>query len=112
MIQKNKYGQYFTPNMVAEFMIDLSDIPVTAKILEPSCGEGIFLELLQRKGFHHLTAYEIDDSLAKKFSFVQHESFVTADIKDKFDLMYLKIMMETVTLSKIGVSLKWYIFSK
>jgi adenine-specific DNA-methyltransferase len=87
MIQKNKYGQYFTPNMVADFMINLSDIPATAKILEPSCGEGIFLELLKHKGFHNLTAYEIDDSLANKYPFVKHESFVTANIKDNFDLI-------------------------
>ncbi len=84
---KNKYGQYFTPKAVANFMIDLADIPMNAKILEPSCGEGIFLELLQQKGFNDLTAYEIDTSLAKRFSFVKYESFVTSDIKEKYDLI-------------------------
>ena len=57
---KHKYGQYFTPKMVAEFMVNLADIVPKSKILEPSCGEGIFLEVLQNKGFHQLTAYEID----------------------------------------------------
>jgi len=84
---KNKYGQYFTPKLVADFMIDLAEIPIHAKILEPSCGEGIFLDLLQKKHFKNLTAYEIDDTLAKKYNFVKYESFVTADIKEKFDLI-------------------------
>ena len=84
---KNKYGQYFTPKTVADFMIDLADIPINANILEPSCGEGIFLDLLQKKGFNNLTAYEIDYTIAKQFSFVKYESFVTADIKEKFDLI-------------------------
>ncbi len=84
---KNKYGQYFTPKTVAGFMIDLADIPINANVLEPSCGEGIFLELLQKKGFNSITAYEIDYSLAKNFPYVKYESFVTADIKDRFDLI-------------------------
>mgnify|MGYP000374423990 CR=1 FL=1 len=46
---KNKYGQYFTPTMVAEFMIDLAEINEKSKILEPSCGEGVFLDLLKNK---------------------------------------------------------------
>ena len=49
--RKNKFGQYFTPEVVAEFMIDLADIKTNSKILEPSCGEGVFLSLLNQKGF-------------------------------------------------------------
>ncbi|MDR3246449.1 MAG: N-6 DNA methylase [Prevotellaceae bacterium] len=84
---KNKFGQYFTPKMVADFMIDLADIAPDSKILEPSCGQGIFLDLLQQKGFNNVTAYEIDSELAKKFSNVRYESFVTANIKESFDLI-------------------------
>lgn len=47
---KNKFGQYFTPKVVADFMIEMADISEKSKILEPSCGEGIFLELLKQKG--------------------------------------------------------------
>jgi adenine-specific DNA-methyltransferase len=85
--KKNKFGQYFTPKVVAEFMIDLANILTTSKILEPSCGEGIFLDLLQQKGFTNITAYEIDKNLAKDFSCVKYESFVSAKIEDKFDLI-------------------------
>ena len=48
---KNKFGQYFTPKIVADFMIEMADISKNASILEPSCGEGVFLSLLQDKGF-------------------------------------------------------------
>jgi len=57
---KNKFGQYFTPEIVADFMIGLATISSESKILEPSCGEGVFLELFQKKGYENLTAYEID----------------------------------------------------
>lgn len=85
---KNKFGQYFTPKVVADFMISLADISATSSILEPSSGKGIFLELLQTKGYHNLTAYEIDSDLATThFPFVRHESFISAKIDKKFDLI-------------------------
>lgn len=84
---KNKFGQYFTPKVVANFMIELADISKNSTILEPSCGEGIFLELLQQKGFDDLTAYEIDENLAQEFSNVRYESFVSANINETFDLI-------------------------
>ncbi len=85
--KKNKYGQYFTPTMVADFMISLADIFINAEILEPSCGEGVFLEILQKKGFKNLTAYEIDHNLATEYNCVKYESFVSAKIKTKYDLI-------------------------
>ncbi len=85
---KNRYGQYFTPKVVADFMVDLADIhDVNLKILEPSCGEGVFLEVLQNRGYNNLTAYEIDENLAAKFPFVRYESFISANINEKFDLI-------------------------
>lgn len=84
---KNKFGQYFTPKVVADFMLGLADISTNSKILEPSCGEGVFLEILQQKGYKNLTAYEIDQDLATEFPFVRYESFVSANIDDKFDLI-------------------------
>lgn len=84
---KNKYGQYFTPEIVADFMINLADIDVTSKILEPSAGEGIFLKLLQEQGYNKIKAYEIDKELGNQFECIIYESFVTANIKDKFDIV-------------------------
>ena len=84
---KNKFGQYFTPEVVADFMIDLASLSENASILEPSCGEGVFLKLLQSKGFNNISAYEIDEDLAKEYSVVRYESFVSAKIDKKFDLI-------------------------
>ncbi|MCZ2356316.1 MAG: Eco57I restriction-modification methylase domain-containing protein [Bacteroidia bacterium] len=94
-IAKNKFGQYFTPKVVADFMVGLAETSVSSvhrisansKILEPSCGEGIFLETLKQKGYNDLTAYEIDQDLAREFPFVRYESFVSANIDEKFDLI-------------------------
>lgn len=83
---KNAYGQYFTPKIMADFMVRLSTIPKTAYILEPSCGEGVFLNSLAEYGFKNITAYEIDDSLSNIYP-VHYQSFVSTDIKEKFDLI-------------------------
>ncbi len=85
--QKNKFGQYFTPEMIAEFMVSMANISNNSKILEPSCGQGIFLELLQKQGFKDLTAYEIDETLAQGFDCVRYESFVSAQHTETFDLI-------------------------
>lgn len=84
---KNKYGQYFTPEIIADFMVSLSNVNNSASILEPSCGEGVFLKILKQKGFENLVAYEIDEDLAKNFQNVKYESFISAEIEDKFDLI-------------------------
>ena len=86
-IIKNKFGQYFTPEVIANFMIELADISTNSSILEPSCGEGVFLKLLHDKGFDNLTAFEIDEELAQDFSNVRYESFISANIYTKFDLI-------------------------
>jgi len=86
-VKKNKFGQYFTPKVVAEFMIGLADISKDSKVLEPSCGEGVFLEILQQKGYNKLAAFEIDKELATDFPFVRYESFVSATLDEKFDLI-------------------------
>lgn len=85
--RKNKFGQYFTPKVVAEFMIEMASISKDSKILEPSCGQGVFLEILQQKGFNNLTAFEIDQELANEFNCVKYESFISAKIDEKFDLI-------------------------
>lgn len=83
---KNAYGQYFTPKIMADFMLRLSNIPKTASVLEPSCGKGVFLNSLAEYGFKNITAYEIDNSLNNPYP-VHYQSFISADIKEKFDLV-------------------------
>ncbi len=83
--RKARYGQYFTIVPIAEFMVSLISKGKSAKILEPSCGKGVFLEALQRHGFSNVKAFEIDKSLALAFPNVKHESFLSTETTDKFD---------------------------
>jgi len=89
---KKKYGQYFTPREIAEFMINLTSVNKKGKILEPGCGEGVFLKTLIDKGFKNLTAYEIDKKIISKTDknisrYITSKSFVTENFNNKFDLI-------------------------
>ena len=112
-IAKNKFGQYFTPKVVADFMVELADISKESKILEPSCGEGVFIEALQQKGYNNITAYEIDTELAQEFLHVHYQSFVSANINDTFDLIignppYIRWKnLEYELKSELSVNLLW-----
>ena len=75
MKEKNKYGQYFTEGAVANFMVSLISHKKDAPILEPSCGKGIFLKMLQENGFTNFSAYEIDSELAHDFFASQIREF-------------------------------------
>ena len=85
--RKNKYGQYFTVGEIAEFMVSLIRHNINSKVLEPSCGKGVFLEKLTKYGFLNLSAYEIDASLNDPYSFVKYESFISSTVDDKFDVV-------------------------
>ena len=87
MSEKNKYGQYFTIDEIASFMVNLIGKDKGAKVLEPSCGEGVFLKYLQRYGFCSLSAYEIDKSLISEYDFIKYESFVSSPLDEKFDVV-------------------------
>lgn len=87
MKEKNKYGQYFTEEVVADFMVSLILHDKSCPVLEPSCGKGIFLKMLQKNGFNNISAYEIDTELAKDFSQVKYESFISSPLDEKFDVI-------------------------
>lgn len=84
---KNAYGQYFTPDTVAAFMLDVAGADLSARVLEPCSGEGVFLRVLQERGFADVTACEIDPKLATGRDFVRCESFVSAEFDHEFDLI-------------------------
>ena len=84
MITKNKYGQYFTPKYMADFMVSLLSCNKEGDILEPSSGEGVFLSALEQQDYHNWTAYEIDSSIITHPDVICH-SFVTAEITKTFD---------------------------
>jgi len=55
-MQKHKYGQYFTPQLIVDYMISLATVDKEASILEPSSGEGIFIDRLEAYGYKNITA--------------------------------------------------------
>lgn len=85
--KKNKYGQYFTPKSIANFMLSRASVPKSAQVLEPSAGDGVFLEVLKENGFHTITGYEVDPMLGRTHPEIKHESFVSAKLSADFDLV-------------------------
>jgi adenine-specific DNA-methyltransferase len=86
--EKNKLGQYFTPRHVAGLMLSLSDNDFDASILEPSCGQGVFLDILNEAGFTNVLGVEIDPELANHSVFeVRNESFLSHDASASYDMV-------------------------
>ncbi|MCW9718842.1 HsdM family class I SAM-dependent methyltransferase [Avibacterium sp. 21-599] len=88
IIEQNQisFGQFFTPRHIADFMVNMITHAKNSKVLEPSCGEGIFIEALQNKNFHNITAYEIDASLIHH-SFVINDSFLNCSMDENFNVI-------------------------
>ena len=94
-------GQVFTPKFIAEFIVKnvldyikqfkgtIKDI----KVLEPSVGEGIFLESLLKYGFSSINAFELDETLKaellSKYPDVNFhfDNFLGSEIKEDYDLI-------------------------
>lgn len=87
MAEKNKYGQYFTISLIADFMVTLISHSKDSRVLEPSCGKGVFLDHLVEHGFTNLSAYEIDRTLGAKYDFIQFVSFLSVPLNEKFDVV-------------------------
>jgi len=87
MNNKKKYGQYFTQQNIADFMVSLIDKDHDCRILEPSCGEGVFLKSLHKHDFMNIHAYEIDSNLSRQYDCVEYTSFLSSPISDKYDVV-------------------------
>ena len=86
-MKKNKYGQYFTIDLIANYMVTLISHSKDSKVLEPSCGKGVFIDSLIRNGFKDIAAYEIDQTLANNYNFVKYKSFLSVPISEKYDVV-------------------------
>lgn len=84
---KNKYGQYFTIDVIADFMVSLISHPKCCKVMEPSCGRGVFLKYLAIHGFNNISACEIDSSLSREYEFVKHISFLSIPTTEKYSVV-------------------------
>ena len=88
MIKKNKYGQYFTVEAIAEFMVSLVKQRKEAKVLEPSCGKGVCLKMLYKYGFKNIKGYEIDATLDNPYkSVVEYKSFICSPLSECFNVV-------------------------
>lgn len=86
--KKNKLGQYFTPAEICNFMVGLSSQGNQVRVLEPSSGEGAFLDALSEAGYSNVIGVELDSEIAHHARFpVICSSFITWDSNEKFDLV-------------------------
>lgn len=92
-------GAYYTPPAIASFILHWGiNGSIDADILEPSCGDGVFLEQIAKEQmlFHHITAVEYEATEAEKTKAIGlHDSEVIntdfhrfcLDTKQKFNLV-------------------------
>ena len=85
--EKNKYGQYFTIETIARFMVSLISHGKESKIVEPSCGEGVFLGALSMDNFKNVVGYEIDQTLQNLYSNVIYKSFLAVPEDEYADVI-------------------------
>ena len=87
MAEKNKFGQYFTIGLISDFMVSLITHDKNSRILEPSCGKGVFLDSLVKAGYKNLSAYEIDETLGKNYDFVKFKSFLAVPTTEQYSVV-------------------------
>ena len=68
-------------------MVSLISHPKSSRVLEPSCGKGVFLDALVQTGFSHISAYEIDSSLENKYDFVKFNSFLSVPTTERYEVI-------------------------
>ena len=68
-------GAYYTPKNLAKVMVEISNVGDAESILEPSCGDGVFIEALGEcaclRNDAHVDAVEIDEVALRKARGVQ-----------------------------------------
>lgn len=89
--QKKDLGQYFTPPSVVEFMYGMVGLmwgekaPVGAKIVDPACGEGVFLKYALDNGISigdNLYGSDIDERVKVKWDSLQIRNMMKLFIQD------------------------------
>lgn len=84
---KNPLGQYMTPSLITNFMVELISHEPKCSVLEPSCGDGAFLDSLTQHNFCNITAYEIDPKIINPKYSVINQSFISAQDIGYFDVI-------------------------
>lgn len=63
---RKQLGQYFTPPVIAEFMLELVGFNPLWKVIDPACGEGIFLLKALERGCAKVAGIDIDPEALKR----------------------------------------------
>lgn len=80
-------GQYFTPNYIAEFIVQLITHEDPNRILEPSAGTGNFIEALEKR-YSNIVAIEIDSTLSSTCQTpIQYTNFFDYPVEEKFSIV-------------------------
>lgn len=88
MAKKKAMGQYFTPEIVADFMANLITNKKNPSVFEPCAGQGIFLQSLKKKGLNKIKAYEIDNTLENKSDVnITYKNTLIKRPQEKFDVV-------------------------
>ncbi len=87
--EKNRYGQYFTRQAIASYMVSLIRHSKDCRVLEPSCGKGVFLQSLNDEGYNNVKGYEVDVSLNSHLyeSVVEYKSFLSVPTSEKYEVV-------------------------
>ena len=85
-------GAYYTPLPLAKAIIGLLSSKKFGDILEPSCGDGVFIDGLSQLGLlekvHSITAVEIESNEAEKVSCNYSDTQCVNVLKDDFFNFY------------------------
>lgn len=80
-------GQYFTPQDVAKFMVQLITSGKDSSILEPAAGTGVFVSTLE-KTYSSITAIEIDETLPTTSKTpLMYLNFFDFPLEEQFDVV-------------------------
>jgi len=63
---RKQLGQYFTPPVIAEFMLELVGFNPLWKVIDPACGEGVFLLKALERGCAKVAGIDIDPEALKR----------------------------------------------
>ncbi len=87
-------GQFYTSDEIADFMVSLATNPLTARVLDSGCGEGVFIKSLLKNGFRNIKGYDIDEKncevVRNKFGNeikVECLDYIKTQKEEKFDLI-------------------------
>jgi type I restriction enzyme M protein len=57
---QRQLGQYWTPEVLVDFMLNIAQFQPDWKIIDPACGEGIFLKRALERGAKQVVGIDID----------------------------------------------------